>query len=88
MPESSGTSSLKIAEQTTILPLSPFINESEVILENSVQAGTEPPTIVGFTVLQCRQCRTIVGDTGSMVSFNRESFIMTLQSKTGYQNFG
>jgi hypothetical protein len=79
-PSSPGTS-LKIAETRTILPFgsATVIPETEVVLENK-EDGVEAANIVGFMVLQCKSCRTIVGDTSSMLSFNRESFIMTLQS--------
>jgi hypothetical protein len=37
--------------------------------------------LIGFSVLQCKNCRTIVGDTFSTIYFNRESFLLTLSNK-------
>lgn len=35
---------------------------------------------VPFMALQCKSCRTIVGDTGSLLSLQREALIITLTS--------
>lgn len=35
---------------------------------------------VPFLVLQCKNCKSIVGDTGSLLSLQKESSIITLTS--------
>ena len=37
---------------------------------------------LGFTILQCKSCRSIVGDTSSLSIFNRETLLITLHSKS------
>lgn len=37
--------------------------------------------MMGFTILQCKSCRSIVGDTSSLQIYNKETSLMTLQSK-------
>ena len=40
----------------------------------------EETKMMGFTILQCKSCRAIVGDTSSLQIYNKETFLMTLQS--------
>lgn len=35
---------------------------------------------MGFSILQCKSCRSIVGDTSSLQIYNKKTSVMTLQS--------
>lgn len=37
---------------------------------------------LGFTILQCKNCRSIIGDTSSFQIYNKETSLLTLQSTT------
>lgn len=37
---------------------------------------------LGFNILQCKECRNIIGDTSSLRVFNKETCFMTLLSTT------
>lgn len=40
----------------------------------------EESAAIPFMVLQCKGCRTIVGDTGSLLNLQKENLIITLTS--------
>ena len=46
----------------------------------------EETKMMGFTILQCKSCRSIVGDTSSLQIYNKETALMTLQSTNEYFN--
>lgn len=50
---------------------------------NSAEPHATAPTEdkLSFSILQCKSCRTIIGDTSSVLGFNRETSLITLHSK-------
>lgn len=71
--------------------LSSYTDKGEMLI-NSNEAATGSGTIeshashtaadetLGFTILQCKTCRSIIGDTSSLLIYNKETSLLTLQS--------
>ena len=57
-------------------PILPIMNQAELEVENEDK--------LGFTILQCKECRSIIGDTSSVLNFNRETSLITLHSNLNY----
>lgn len=59
-------------------PISPsFLNMNSVEQELSPSQGEER---LGLSILQCKNCRSIIGDTSSVLTLNRENSLITLIS--------
>lgn len=68
-----------------------YADKGEMLI-NSNEAATGSGTIesqasqtaadetLGFTILQCKTCRSIIGDTSSALIYNKETSLLTLQS--------
>lgn len=54
-------------------------NEAAITIESqTLQTATDET--LGFTILQCKTCRNIIGDTSSILIYNKETSLLTLQS--------
>ena len=53
-------------------------SSSGVIESHTSKESTQEP--LGFTILQCKTCRTIIGDTSSVLTYNKETSLLVLQS--------
>ena len=50
------------------------------IESQNLQSGAGADETLGFTILQCKACLNIIGDTSSFQIYNKETSLLTLQS--------
>ena len=48
----------------------------------STSVEEEKENKIPFSILQCKSCRNIFGDTSSLQIYNNETSLITLQSKS------
>ena len=51
-----------------------------IIESQNLQSGAGAEETLGFTILQCKACLNIIGDTSSFQIYNKETSLLTLQS--------
>ena len=51
-----------------------------IIESQNLQSGAGADETLGFTILQCKACLNIIGDTSSFQIYNKETSLLTLQS--------
>ena len=56
------------------------IGSNPVPPAESLSLQTEADETLGFTILQCKSCRSIIGDTSSVLVYNKETSLITLSS--------
>lgn len=68
-----------LSNTTNGAPSGPPLMDSQ-----NLPADTEE--VLGFSIFQCKSCRSIIGDTSSVLIYNKETSLITLQSKNSFLN--